>query len=288
MPPLSLRIAVGILLGTPWLVAANGTAPAAAAVSKTPAEVVPAPAPAPILAPTPTPVPAPAPTPVSNALPPPTPVEAGAGPSPAAADSSGDALPVTTPPATPSGWLPFVPIYTVPVWSVQFPLPAPIQPGTAPGGVAYVLMWVPVPLVATPPAAGAGAPPVQSGALPSATAGALAHVPEAPAPQIPAEAAVETARAVATSPSLTVSAQSLAAASVGAPAVQAPRAPLAAKVDYGPVAPTPVVYLRLRAGAPAVRPARVPAAVVAPAQRATRPAPKRRMCWTDGVVAPCR
>lgn len=278
-----LRAAVAALACAPLLSFANGTAPAAA-VSAPPLAAVPAADPVP------------APAPITSPVVPPAMSAAAAPDAPSAPVVDGS--PVTTflvgmPPAAPSGWMPWVPVYTVPVWPAHWPLPVPIQPATGPGGVAYVLMWVPVPLgsAAMPAAETAPAP---SAALPSVDDVAQSPAPAASTPPSPAEPAD------APAPALTVAAPPApAAASAPAAANSAPLATAAgvgarpaarpATVDYGPVAPTPVVYLlrRARPPAPAVAPARAPASAAAPVAK-TRPAPKRRLCWSDGVVAPCR
>lgn len=265
-----LRAAVAALACAPLLSFANGTAPAAA-VSAPPLAAVPAADPVP------------APAPITSPVVPPAMSAAAAPDAPSAPVVDGS--PVTTflvgmPPAAPSGWMPWVPVYTVPVWPAHWPLPVPIQPATGPGGVAYVLMWVPVPL------GGAAAPaaevsPGSSAAQPAVEDAAPTPAAEAPGAQPVDETAAPPASAAPAAPT---------PPAADAPPVPAPAAARPVNVDYGPVAPTPVVYLvrRSRPQAPAVAPARAPAKATPPAAAAPRATPKPRLCWSNGVVGPCR
>lgn len=305
---------LGALACAPLLASANGTAPAAAAVSAPAVIAAPAPAEASVdaehhdalarpslplagaglgeqngqggqrtmpayIGPLPT-VPAEVPAPVR--------------PAPDTAEPRVEPPPAVAAPGGMPGWMPFVPYYGIPVWA------PPVPPHFQVGGVTYVLMWVPVPLAAAGVPAGAPAGAAPQAGLPGPVV--PASTPAALAPRPPVEA-TGTATGVTGMPAVTPSIEA-------APVEPAPREAAAANavarssesapvVDYGPVAPTPVIYLRRAVRAPVATPARAStttperASTAAPARASAppaepAPAPRRRMCWNNGVVEPCR
>lgn len=170
------------------------------------------------------------------------------------------------------------------VWppSLQFPAPVAIQPAAP---AMWPLVWV---LVPTAPA------PVE------VDYGPVAHPPvtELPAPDPMSAAATPGKSGVAE-----VVAQEALAATPPTVLAEPVIAPMAlsereAAVDYGPVTPTPVVNLltpqpqavaRPRKPAPAApKPVPKPAAKSPKASSKSVSKPIRRLCWTNGVVAPCR
>jgi hypothetical protein len=223
--------------------------------------------------------------------------------------------PGVMPPRVPQApaWLQIVPVqgmqahFLMPqpgaVWPAPLPYPAPMaMPFAAPATWAPFL-WVLVPVQAMTSAPAeldygpvADAPVVE---LPPPD-----EVPAAPEPEgaMPAPTVVETDRPgteggattdtsainVLPAAGATEPAVAPAAASVGAP-----------MVDYGPVTPAPVVDLldlQQQAAAESVpkstlsKPARNTSAPSSPNPRSTATAKpvKKRMCWINGVVAPCR
>ncbi|MCA1978677.1 MAG: hypothetical protein LDL19_05510 [Thiobacillus sp.] len=227
------------------------------------------------------------------------------------------------------------PYYVVPqaggmAWSVAPAFPAPPVPPArmlAPSGwVPYVLVLVPVqpsapaqvdygPVAETPvvplPEPETPVPPVETEirgadaveppavAAPAIVAAPPAAVPAAEnAPPVPATPAPAAASAPAIESQGPVPMK--AAEPVAAPvqlAVEAKSAAAPADVDYGPVAPTPVVDLLAVAASPAPRSAvpstagRTVKPVVkkpAAARPAAVPPARKRMCWSNGVVSPCK
>lgn len=184
----------------------------------------------------------------------------------------------------PPGWGPFVMVW-VPVQALQSqPNPAVVDYGPV-AETPVVELPEPVPADTVAPAREAVLAPEPVAAPPT-----LASSP-AVSEQVAAEAAPEPvpAPALAGKPD-----------AVAAPLAEAPPA-----IDYGPVAPTPVVdLLSLTASLAASE------ALPAQAQKTAAPAPvtkkpvvrkktvrqppasvtpaKKRMCWNNGVVAPCR
>jgi hypothetical protein len=184
-------------------------------------------------------------------------------------------------------------------WPVlpQYPVPMATPPAWAP------IIWVMVPLrpMALVPAETDYGPvadtPVIELPLPD-------EAPAIPAPEVamPAPPMAEADRPVTEAGATAGPAATEASAAAATPEISA--APTAAAVgaetvDYGPVASTPVVDLRVleqqaaAEGAPkpsTSNPARKAPSTASPKPRSTaadKPA-KRRMCWTNGVVAPCR
>ncbi len=165
----------------------------------------------------------------------------------------------------PPGWVPFV--------LVLVPMQAPTQGGVNYGPVAET------PVVVLPPevpasAAEAGPAAVQA----PVSASAPPAVPSAAVPPVAAPAGPEVDAVVPAS---------------------VPEAFAAPGIDYGPVAPTPVIELPAPdqaavaeakpAAKPVPRPVRKPVARKPVAKpRAAVPPVKKRMCWSNGVVAPCR
>lgn len=238
-----------------------------------------------------------------------------------AAGSAEQTAATQAPPSLPMVGMP----YMVPVmWHAQA---YPAGPWLSPAPVAwqwpmFVVVWIPVqPESPAPPAAEGGAAAVAADPAPAATAqlpggDALApvaaatpaestptagqSVPAAAAsPALPASPAATAATAAEPQPDAPT--RALAEARSGAQAQAAPVVWPVPVVDYGPVAPTPVVDLIALEKRTAVavkkpasetlrkraRAAAGPAAAAQPAQAPAAPA-KRRLCWTNGVVAPCR
>lgn len=285
---------LGALACAPLLASAHGTAPAAAAVSAPAVIAAPASAEASVdaghhdaLARPPLPLAGAGPgeengqggqrampTYIGSLPSVPAEVPAPVGPGPDTAEPRVEPPPAVAAPGGMPGWMPFVPYYGIPVWA------PPVPPHFQVGGVTYVLMWVPVPLAAAGVPAGAAPQAGLPGpVVPASTPAALA-----PRPSVEATG---TATGVAGMPAVMPSIEA-------APVEPAPREAAAANVvarsfapapvvDYGPVAPTPVIYLRRAVRAPVAAPVRASAPPAEPA-----PAPRRRMCWNNGVVEPCR
>ncbi len=212
------------------------------------------------------------------------------------------------------------PVADTPVVSMP-PAPPSLVPAAA---EATATERVPQEKAADAPAKGAAKTPVPAVAafestlpaltapfLPSPTpaaaeATATERILQEKAADAPAKgAAVSPAPAVAAieSPLSVMAAPALPAALVAAePVPEAPKLyEIAVSVDYGPVAPTPVVMLappEQPEVAPQVR-KRTRSAVKASARKAVAKSPtsslksgvepvKKRLCWTQGVVAPCR
>lgn len=174
---------------------------------------------------------------------------------------------------------------------VPQPVPSPVLPQMVlpPGWGPFVMVWVPVQALqaqSMPPVVDYGpvadTPVVvlpEPEAEPSASAGLS---PSVPAAEATPSAVPETAGPPAEPPGLSVPAESA----------------MPAEVDYGPVAPTPVVVLPAHAAPSAapqadtkkpVKPRKKPVAGKKPVSPSAPPATaKKRMCWTNGVVAPCR
>lgn len=215
------------------------------------------------------------------------------------------------------------------MWPMPSPYPAPMAMPTVPSVPWVPVMWVMVPVPAeTPGVAEPHIPPVanipvvtppnetapvsDSGVVPTQEA---MYVPVAPTPvvKLPVpDAAPEAPPADAGKVMLD---QAVSPVEVAAPAPSGPVVALAeaadfaipvslegalstVTVDYGPVAPTPVVDLLalMQPDSPVVKkPARLKkprktsvAIPLKPRPTATAKPVKQRMCWTQGVVAPCR
>jgi hypothetical protein len=179
--------------------------------------------------------------------------------------------PIAIPPAAPVTWPPFMWVL-VPVQAM-----APVPAGINYGPVADA------PVVELPPPDEVPAATTPEGAMPVPT------VVEMDRPATEGKATTDT-------PVMNALPAPDAKESAAAPAVASEGALM---VDYGPVAPTPVVdllALQQQTAAESVsRPstpqsARKSTASSSPKPRSAataRPA-KKRMCWTNGVVAPCR
>lgn len=183
------------------------------------------------------------------------------------------------------------------MWPMPYPYPVP--------QMAPPFVWIPMLVQALPQQARpatvdygpvADTPVVE---LPPLEATPAAALPEGATPAAPAGQVVEPATvALSQAARLSVERDEAPAAEPEDPAAAA--AANAVTVDYGPVAPTPVVNLlalqrpasgpkprkRLRA---APNPLRKPVTTPPPKARpaATTAPAKPRMCWTRGVVAPC-
>lgn len=186
----------------------------------------------------------------------------------------------------PPGWGPFVMVW-VPVQALQSqPNPAVVDYGPV-AETPVVELPEPVPTETVAPAQEAVLAPEPVAAPPA---------PVSP-PAVSEQVAAEPAPAPEPVPD---------PALAGKPdAVAVPLAEAVPEIDYGPVAPTPVVDLLALTAPPAVS-----EALPAPAQKTAVPAPvtkkpvlrkkavrkapasvapaKKRMCWNNGVVAPCR
>ena len=243
------------------------------------------------------------------------------------------AAPAASPVVAPQSpvWLQMVPVvgpggmYWIPVPAVrwpaapQYPAPIPLPYPAYAGGQPNV--WMPVPMPAQAPAALPGSAEVDYGPVADTPVVELsafdATSDSAPVPAAaePAGAALtpalpESAKPVAGSTAETITPELPASAGMGQPSApaeaQASVVPASlTAVDYGPVAPTPVVDL-LAAERQAVAPRPRKKAQVAPkplqpasnAPAASAPASppvptpaqpaKKRLCWNKGVVAPCR
>lgn len=204
----------------------------------------------------------------------------------------------------------------LPVQMVQLAMPPMVQ--MVPAAGAQALYWVAPPGMAWPavPAYPAPMMPPPNAwrpfvwmlvpVLPAAPAAEVSYGPVADTPVVllpPPEPAQDPAPAVAAVPTEPPASAAVESepARLGDVPVETPPAlalPGPALPDYGPVAPTPVVdVLALQQPAAAVRPrtphrnaskaARPPAPAVASPAAAGKPA-RQRMCWSNGVVAPCR
>ena len=243
------------------------------------------------------------------------------------------AVPAASPVVAPQlpVWLQMVPVvgpggmYWIPVPAVrwpaapQYPAPIPLPYPAYAGGQPNV--WMPVPMPAQAPAALPGSAEVDYGPVADTPVVEL-PVFDATSDSAPVPAAAEPAGAALT-PALPESAKPVAGSTAetitpelpaSAGGMGQPSAPAEVRasvvpasltaVDYGPVAPTPVVDL-LAAERQAVAPrprkkaqvapklpqpasnAPAAAAPVSPVPTASQPA-KKRLCWNKGVVAPCR
>lgn len=154
------------------------------------------------------------------------------------------------------------------------PLPMPVQPlpqmTLPPGWGPFVMVWVPLQALQ----------PTAQPAL--VDYGPVADTPVVELPETVVEPAV---------PETLLSPAPVVMMPVDAEAASVP----GSEVDYGPIAPTPVVDLMalsapVAVSVPASKPPKKPAVKKNPVRKlpaATVPA-KKRMCWTNGVVAPCR
>ena len=220
-------------------------------------------------------------------------------------------------PATPPGnvspapvWLHRVPatwpqaFYWVPAPGMMWPMapayPAPIpMPYPSAGWRPFVVMWVPV--TAQAPAsvtAGVGYSPVAD--TPVVELPLPASTPEPVSAPVPTPAPAGAMRSPAiTEPGKPDDGPAAAISPLALP-VSAMKA-----VDYGPVAPTPVVdLLALEQQAAVPRPRNMTRVAPKPLQKSVRQSPvtaapasalqpaakpvKKRLCWNKGVVAPCR
>ncbi len=191
--------------------------------------------------------------------------------------------PAPMPFAAPAAWAPFVWVL-VPVPPIAA-MPATVDYGPVADAPVVELPPDEVPAATTPE--GAALAPV------TMEADQAASVPS-PAP-VTAPVEATTTNAAALNPAMLAAA---APESVSPPVVSAP--PSAITVNYGPVTPTPVVNLlalekraaaarsrnTFRAKPQGVRKATATALKPLPAA-AAKPV-KRRLCWSNGVVAPCR
>ena len=235
-------------------------------------------------------------------------------------------------PATPPGnvspapvWLHRVPaawpqaVYWVPAPGMMWPMapayPAPIpMPYPSAGWRPFVMMWVPV--TAQAPAsvtAGVGYGPVAD--APVVELPLPASTPESASAPVPTPAPAGAMRSPAITepgkpdegPAAAVSVLELpASAETGGLSLAADaQASAMPAVDYGPVAPTPVVdLLALEQQAAVPRPRNMTRVAPKPLQKSVRQSPvtaapasalqpaakpvKKRLCWNKGVVAPCR
>lgn len=161
------------------------------------------------------------------------------------------------------------------------PLPLP-QMTLPPGWGPFVMVWVPVQALQAWPV-----PPVVD-------YGPVMDTPVVVLPE-PGSAPVSD-EAAESQPAATLPAQ--AAVPATGPAPSAPAEVPLSEIDYGPIAPTPVVELPDFSAPPAVvapaKPAakarKKPVSKKKPVQKAPAAAApaKKRMCWTNGVVEPCR
>lgn len=234
------------------------------------------------------------------------------------------AMPWQAVPLWPQAMPPMAPPVTYPmpfgVVAWPAPLPMPVAPMPAAGGwLPVVLVWMPVqalapsgvdygPVADTPvvelpapddvvasevPPASSPEPEGVPAPTPAGEAGG-GHPPAPPSERPAAPDRSDTgspAAAAVASPAVASDAGTARpATAAGAPlqadsagGVAAPAAVAKPGVDYGPIAPTPVVHLVKPRKPAATRPAGAKPAAALPA-----PPPKRRLCWTNGVVAPCR
>ena len=189
------------------------------------------------------------------------------------------------------------------------PVPAyPLPQMTLPSGWGpFVMVWVPVQALQA-----ASIPPVVDYGPVAETPVVMLPEPDPePAPQAAATGETQPAVALPVPADMPAASPGPDGAAVPAVAPEAATPPLeqavaesvqvsvpATDVDYGPVAPTPVVELPDFTAPPAVAaPAQPPATVkkkpvvrkkpVSKAPAAATPA-RKRMCWNNGVVAPCR
>ncbi|MFO7542529.1 MAG: hypothetical protein R6W97_06940 [Thiobacillus sp.] len=238
----------------------------------------------------------------------------------------------------PMMWMPMMPAagmqmpYWAPppgmVWPYQAPvmMPSPLYPAWRPVMLLMVPMPVPAtggvdygPVADTPvvflPQADGGADAAPAAAdLPSVKADEAAG-PQSGLPEAVPAASVDEAPAAATpvvdlggvqpSPAVALIAPLTGVTleeAGSASAVQAAEAPASvAMVDYGPVAPTPIVDLEVlllqqpavvvpepAATVPATLPKVAPKPIRKKAKKVQAKPAKKRMCWSNGVVAPCR
>lgn len=186
------------------------------------------------------------------------------------------AAPVVPMPPPMSQGMPYAANAAVGMW-----LPVPVR--LAPGMPA-ALTWIPVVLVPMPLVAPAAVPVAET-----VDYGPVSETPVVELP-LPQEGEAEPPQPGALfAPDRTSAAEDLLAP---APAA-APSAWRAPEVDYGPATPAPVVDMLalekqlFEPAAPASKPVRQgkpkPEAAVKPAS-----GQKKRMCWENGVVAPCK
>lgn len=158
-------------------------------------------------------------------------------------------------------------------------------------GMPPVLSWVPVMLVPTPALAGVS--------LPQGRSVDYGPVSETPVIELPAPDEVDPQPSGEPGATIVPGAEKDMSAAPVAPseAVSAEVSALADSpwteptVDYGPVIDTPVVdllALEKKLSAPAV-PSKKRTGSSAPPPAKQAPAPKKaRMCWKNGIVAPCK
>lgn len=218
----------------------------------------------------------------------------------------------STPPVPPS-WIQTAAAMQVPVYYMMVP-PGMMWPSYPPFPAYGMILrpayvpWFPFPL--TPPQPTADPAVAEYGPVaetpvvelppPEAVA---APDPQEPPPRAPADAGTGASAAVPVI-GRTPSAEEggpLGATQSTAPVADAAPPGAAPSVDYGPVAATPVVDLIALERQPQIAPSPDAAAPKTPRKRVHAPAaapqaaprqpaqpPKRRLCWTNGVVAPCR
>ena len=207
------------------------------------------------------------------------------------------------------------------MWPMQSPYPAPMMP-PAPQVIWVPYMWVMMPAQAgLPPgeeSQSAAHPPVAGLPALDAMPSTPSAEPVPPAPVVKADPAppVPAARLPQDDPQPAAAGPFPVPAAMDSPLPETPLhessvaavVPVPAhaagskmSVDYGPVAPTPVVVLpagetqrpsvpsrkRSRAGSRDTVKSAVPKARQTSTKATAKPA-KPRMCWTRGVVAPCR
>lgn len=205
------------------------------------------------------------------------------------------------------------PFYSMPQSGMAWPMlpryPAPmIMPPAMPATwMPFVWVWVPVGTVTSAPATVDYGPVADTPVIELPLADTAANIVNALDGRAHAPATVDTDKrvtageAMAEAPlvdvqSTTDSSSSLPAAVMSAP-VAAPLVIPVSVVDYGPVAPTPVVdmlalekQLARASLRKSSRPASKPAVTKSnkpDSTTASKPV-KKRMCWNNGVVAPCR
>lgn len=205
------------------------------------------------------------------------------------------------------------PFYSIPQSGMAWPMPprypAPmIMPAPA-AWMPFVWVWVPVGAVAPALAAVDYGPVADTPVIELPLADTAANAVIAPDGMAHAPATVDTDKRVtageATSEVLPIDVQSTTDSSSSLPAAVMP-VPVAASlvvpvsavvVDYGPVTPTPVVDMLVlekqlaraslrKSSRSALKPA-VTKSNKPDSTTASKPV-KKRMCWNNGVVAPCR
>ena len=231
--------------------------------------------------------------------------------------------PAATPPAP--AWLQRAPaawpqvVYWVPAPGMMWPMapayPAPIpMPYPSAGWRPFVMMWVPV--IAQAPASvtadvdygPVAVTPVVELPLPASTPEPVSGPVPAPAPEgtILSPAITEPGKPdEGSAAAVSVLELPASAETGGLPLAADAQASAMTAVDYGPVAPTPVVdLLALEQQAAALQPRDMTRVAPKPSQKSVRQSPvtaapasasqptakpvKKRLCWNKGVVAPCR